>query len=126
VNLEMFDNFRPDSWQECGILKATARFVRGHWSGLRRSEKWRTSASVLGGAVLVLAIAGGASLFDTASTGNAGAIRNAVISRTEPQFATDTLRYEVSPKLWGSLMTYIDTWPDLPPEEAVLESEPFV
>lgn len=127
MDLRSFDNFRPDSWQESGILMATARLTRHHWRSLRASEKWRTSAAatVIAGLLLVAA-AQGPVHFDVLSPVNTAAVRSAVLSRTEPQFATEETTFEVSPKLWNTLIAYVDTWPDLPEEPLQPESEPFV
>jgi hypothetical protein len=121
-----FDNFRPGSWQEKGMLLEAKPPGRAQWRMLRSSEKWLTwtAASVVSG-LLAIAVATSPSGFAVSSV-NGASIRSATLSRTEAQFAADTAIFEVSPKLWSRLMAYVDEWPDLPDEQVGPEAEPFV
>jgi hypothetical protein len=122
----LFDDFRPGSWQENGMLLDAIRFGRRQWRMLRNSEKWVTwtTAGVVSG-LLGLAVAAGPSRLVLSSVSAASA-RSTTLSRTEAQFATESAVFEVSPKLWGRLMAFVDKWPNLPDEDVKPESEPFV
>ena len=124
MDLQMFDDFRPDTWQEDGGLLVKFGKTRStRWRMLRRAENFLASAAAA--SLLTVAIASGPVSVDvTLSPANTvGAVRNTQLYTTEAQFPTDG---EISPQIWGRLMTYVDTWPDLPPEEEGPGSEPFV
>jgi hypothetical protein len=122
---ESFDDFRSENWQENGILLEISS-TRRHWGRLRRAETWATSVGLRAVAGLMsLTVAVGASNL-LLSPQNAAAVRRTTVSTSQPQFATESPLFEVSPKLWDRLIAYVDTWPDLPEEQVGPESEPFV
>jgi len=124
MDLQMFDDFRPDTWQDSGgIIIAPARIRSARWRMLRRAERFLTSAAAA--TLLTVAISTGPVSVDVMlSPANAvGTVRSTPLYTTDAQFPVDG---EISPQLWGRLMSYVDTWPDLPPEEEGPGSEPFV
>lgn len=124
MDRQMFDNFRPEAWQESGGILVILRASQNKaWRALRRTESFLASAAAA--TFLTLAASNGQAHFDITVTpaNTTGVIRGTPLYRTDAQFATDG---EVSPQLWGRLMAYVNGWPDLPPEEEGSTSEPFV
>ena len=125
MDLQMFDDFRPDTWQDSGgILVAPARIRSTRWRMLRRAERFLTSAAAA--TLLTVALANSPIAIDvmlSPPTTAVGTIRSTPLYTTDAQFPIDG---EISPQLWGRLMSYVDTWPDLSPEEEGPDSEPFV
>jgi hypothetical protein len=124
MDLQMFDDFRPDTWQESGgILVVSVRIRSTRWRMLRRAERFLASAAAA--TLLTVAVSNGPVSIDVtlAPANAAGTIRSTPLFTTEAQFPIDG---EISPQLWGKLLAYVDRWPDLPPEEEGSSSEPFV
>jgi hypothetical protein len=124
MDLQMFDEFRPDTWQENGgmlIVFGMSRSTR--WRILRRAERFFASAAAA--TLLTVAVSNGPVHFDVmlSPANTVGFIRSTPLYSTDAQFTMDG---DVLPQLWGRLMAYTDTWPDLPPEEEGPSSEPFV